>query len=174
MLVLFTIYLIPANAQKSSKMNEPINVLSKWEGNWERKLIINKSLWIPEKIVKKGFVETQFVLHKKYQESNIDESDSETKEINRYEPVSKKYNKWVFQSNGNNSFWYGDWDESNKTMTWHFVDFSGSGIVGKMIEQFKTDQRIETTVIMEDSKGTKLLDVEIINSLLIPQKKKSK
>ena len=46
-------------------------------------------------------------------------------------------------------------------MTWNYLDFSGIGINGKIIEQFKTNPEIETTVVMEDSKGNKLLDIEL-------------
>ena len=160
-LVLIIVCVSPSNAQYSSENTDPIKVLSRWHGDWERVVTINKSRWIPKKTIKKGVMDTKFILNKKYQESYVKDSDSESKEINRYDEASKKYNKWIFSSDGSTSFWYGDWDESRKTMTWNYLDFSGIGISGKIIEQFKTNPQIETTVIMEDSKGNKLLDIEL-------------
>ena len=83
-------------AQNSSENTDPTKVLSRWHGDWERVVTINKSRWIPKKTIKKGVMDTKFILNKKYQESYVKDSDSESKEINRYDEASKKYNKWIF------------------------------------------------------------------------------
>ena len=174
-LVLFIVCVLSSNAQKLTEISDPIKVLSRWHGDWERKITMKKSLWIPEKTLKTGVIDSKFILHNKYQESYLKDFDrvtggilrsSESKEINRYDEVSKKYNKWIFQSDGNTSFWYGDWNESRKTMTWNYLDFSGIGINGKIIEQFKTNMEIETTVVMKDSKGNKLLNIEVTSKAI--------
>jgi hypothetical protein len=65
-----------------------------------------------------------------------------------------------FESDGITSFWHGDWNESRKTMTGNYIDFSEIGISGKIIRAFKTNIEIETTVITKDSRGNGLPDIE--------------
>ena len=58
-----------------------------------------------------------------------------------------------------NTFWTGKWNKSDKTMTWNYIDFSNYGINGKIIENFKSEEIIKTSVIMKDKNGTSLLRV---------------
>lgn len=44
-------------------------------------------------------------------------------------------------------------------MTWSFIDFSNSGISGKIIENFKSDEMIKTRIIMKDKSGKSLLRI---------------
>jgi hypothetical protein len=44
-------------------------------------------------------------------------------------------------------------------MTWNYIDFSNYGINGKIIENFKSEEIIKTSVIMKDKNGTSLLRV---------------
>ena len=44
-------------------------------------------------------------------------------------------------------------------MTWNYIDFSNSGINGKIVESFKSDEMIKTSVTMKDKSGNILLKI---------------
>ena len=50
-------------------------------------------------------------------------------------PKLKKINRWEFKNDGANTFWIGEWNKNDKTMTWDFIDFSGNGIIGQIISR---------------------------------------
>ena len=47
-------------------------------------------------------------------------------------------------------------------MTWSFIDFSNSGISGKITERFESDEKIKAKVFMKDIKGNVLLEIESV------------
>ena len=73
--------------------------------------------------------------------------------------MSNQFNRWEFKSDGSNTFWTGKWNNSDNSMTWDFIDFTSSGISGKIIENFKSDEIIKTRVIMKDKDGNSLLRI---------------
>lgn len=86
-------------------------------------------------------------------------NDSASKYIICYDQMSSQFNRWEFKSDGSNTFWTGKWNKSENTMTWSFIDFSNSGISGKIIENFKSDEMIITRIIMKDKIGKSLLRI---------------
>ena len=150
------------NAQKLSK-NEAMNVLTKWEGSWKGNAVLKKSIWIAEKVELEGTTETSLILSNKYLEIFDKNGINESKNIVRYDQISQLFNRWEFKSDGSTSFWTGKWNKSKKRMTWNFIDFSNSGISGQIIEQFKSDEKIEIKVLVKDDEGNLLLEIEAIS-----------
>ena len=128
--VLGTSYL---NAQKLSK-NSAFDILTKWEGKWKNNAVFEESVWITESV-------------------------NASKYIICYDQRLSQFNRWEFKSDGSNTFWTGKWNKSENTMTWNFIDFSNSGISGKIIENFKSNEMIKTRVIMKDKSGKTLLKI---------------
>ena len=49
-------------------------------------------------------------------------------------------------------------------MIWDFIDFSGSGIIGQIIESFASEEIINSEVIMKDKDGNTLLKINSIKN----------
>jgi hypothetical protein len=145
------------NAQKLSK-NDAFDVLIKWEGKWKNSAVFEKSVWTSEKIETKGTTDANLILSNNYLEIMVYNDDT-SKHIICYDQVSNQFNRWEFKSDGSNTFWTGNWNKANQSMTWNYIDFSNYGISGKIIENFKSDQIIKTRIIMNDKSGKSLLSI---------------
>ena len=44
-------------------------------------------------------------------------------------------------------------------MTWDFIDFSGNGIIGQIIERFESGGIINSEIFMKDKDGNTLLKI---------------
>ena len=145
------------NAQKLSK-NDAFDVLIKWEGKWKNSSVFEKSVWTTERIETKGTTDANLILSNNYLEIMVYNDDT-SKHIICYDQVSNQFNRWEFKSDGSNTFWTGNWNKADKSMTWNYIDFSNYGISGKIIENFKSDQIIKTRIIMNDKSGKSLLSI---------------
>ena len=132
-------------------------ILNKWLGDWKSHTVLKPAAWSPTSQELSGTSESVWILDGRFLESSSRSGAHETREIHRYDPGSRKYHKWTFNSDGSHSFWIGDWDEETSTMTWKYVDF-GAGIEGKIVDRF-TSGKYESTVILKDRAGTVLLDI---------------
>ena len=90
---------------------------------------------------------------------NINNGDNTSKHIICYDQNSKKFNRWEFKNDGANTFWIGKWNKNDKTMTWDFIDFSGNGIIGQIIESVASEEVINSEIIMKDKDGNTLLKI---------------
>ena len=145
------------NAQKLSK-NDAFDVLIKWEGKWKNSAVFEKSVWTTERIETKGTTDANLILSNNYLEIMVYNDDT-SKHIICYDQVSNQFNRWEFKSDGSNTFWTGNWNKADKSMTWNYIDFSNSGINGKIVESFKSDEMIKTNVTMKDKGGNILLKI---------------
>ena len=94
-----------------------------------------------------------------YLEIMVYNENSSSKHIIRYDQSSSQFNHWEFKSDGGHSFWTGKWNDIEKSMTWNYIDFSNSGINGKIIENFSSDSVIKIKTVMKDKTGKTLLRV---------------
>ena len=145
------------NAQKLSK-NDAFDVLIKWEGKWKNSAVFEKSVWTSERIETRGTTDANLILSNNYLEIMVYNDDT-SKHIICYDQVSNQFNRWEFKSDGSNTFWTGNWNKADQSMTWNYIDFSNYGISGKIIENFKSDQIIKTRIIMNDKSGKSLLSI---------------
>ena len=145
------------NAQKLSK-NDAFDVLIKWEGKWKNSAVFEKSVWTSERIETRGTTHANLILSNNYLEIMVYNDDT-SKHIISYDQVSNQFNRWEFKSDGSNTFWTGNWNKADKSMTWNYIDFSNYGISGKIIENFKSDKIIKTRVMMNDKSGKSLLSI---------------
>ena len=146
------------NAQSLS-INEAFDVLIKWEGEWKNSAVFEESLWIRESVKTRGRTSSSLILSNNYLEIKVNNGDNTSKQIICYDQNSKKFNRWEFKNDGANTFWIGEWDKNDKTMTWNFIDFSGNGILGQIIERFESEVIIYSEIIMKDKDGNSLLKI---------------
>lgn len=152
-----------SNAQSLS-INEAFDVLTKWEGQWRNSAVFEKSVWIRESFKTRGRTSSSFILANKYLEVNINNGDNTSKYIISYDENSRKFNRWEFKNDGTNTFWIGEWNKNDMTMTWDFVDFSGNEIIGQIIERFESDEIISSDIIMKDKDGNTLLKINSVKN----------
>ena len=144
---------------QSLSTNEAFDVLTKWEGQWRNSAVFEESVWIRESVKTRGRTSSNFILANKYLEVNINNGDNTSKYIISYNKNSKKFNRWEFKNDGANSFWIGEWNKNDMTMTWDFVDFSGNEIIGQIIERFESGEIINSEIFMRDKHGNTLLKI---------------
>ena len=154
-LVLSTCYI---NSQELSE-NTAFDILVKWEGKWQNSAVFEATAWIPKRVETRGKTESNLILSNNYLEIMVYNGNSVGKHIIRYDQMSRQFNRWEFKNDGSNSFWTGKWNDKEQTMYWNFIDFSNAGISGQIIETFKSNGEIKTSVFMEDKNGTSLLKI---------------
>ncbi len=153
--VLLTAY---TTAIESASAAADDKVLGAWLGSWKSQVEFKPAAWSPKARELSGTAKAEWILNGRHQEISSRTGEYETRELQRFEPRSGKYHKWVFSSDGSNSFWIGGWDAESSTMTWEYIDF-GAGLKGSIVDRFISDGKYESTVLMKDSTGKVLLDV---------------
>jgi hypothetical protein len=161
-LFLFIVYplFVTSNlcAQNLSK-NEVFDVLSKWEGKWKSFVVFEESVWVTESFQARGISESNLILSNNYLEMKVNNGNETSKHIVRYDQDSKQFNRWEFKSDGGTNFWVGKWNQSTEAMTWTYVDFTNSEIIGEIIETFSSNNTINVNIAMKDKKGNNLLRI---------------
>ena len=145
--------------RQSASQSAEEKVLNRWHGTWFSQVTINPSRWIPEGTEQNEIKEVKWILNGRFQQISNRSDNHETHETQRYDRGQKKYQKWTFDTNGNQSYWLGDWDEKSQTMTWQF---EGGELKGTMTDQFLFADRsvtYETKIVIKDGEGTMLLDI---------------
>ena len=107
----------------------------------------------------RGVYEANLILSNNYLEVKVFNGDQTSKHIVRYDNSLKQFNRWEFKSDGSTNFWIGMWNQSKKTMTWSYVDFTNTEIRGEIIETFISDKTINVYVIMKDKNDNNLLQI---------------
>ena len=139
--------------------NSAFDILTKWEGKWTNKAVFEKSVWITERVETRGSTEANLILSNNYLEIMVYNDNDTTKHLICYDQMSNQFNRWEFKNDGSNTFWTGKWKKSENSMTWNFIDFTNSGVNGKIIENFKSDEMIRIRVEMKDKSGRSLLKI---------------
>ena len=142
-----------------SQQTVPAKVLNQWLGVWKSHTVLKPAAWSPEAKKLSGTSKAEWILDGNFQQISSQSGGHETREIHRYDKKSNKYHKWTFDSDGGNSFWIGGWNEETSTMRWANVDF-GLGIKGRIVNRFLSQGKYESTLVMKDSKGNVLLDIQ--------------
>ncbi len=142
-----------------SQQTVPAKVLNQWLGVWKSHTVLKPAAWSPEAKELSGTSKAKWILDGHFQQISSRSGEHQTREIHRYDKKSNKYHKWTFNSDGSHSFWIGGWNEETSTMRWAYVDF-GLGIKGRIVNRFLSQGKYESTLVMKDSKGNVLLDIQ--------------
>ena len=135
-------------------------ILNRYLGNWTSNVVLKPSLWVPET---KKFVEinnVQWILEGHYlQDITSFDGKEKTLTLRRYSQQKNTFELWDFKP-ADSSYWVGSWNKKSRTMTWKYIDF-GIGIRGKLEDQFISDEKWVSKVVMEDKNGNLLLDAQV-------------
>ena len=159
LLIVYPVFVTSNLYGQNLSKNEVFDVLSKWEGKWKNSVVFEESVWVSKSFETRGISESNLILSNNYLEMNVFNENETSKHIIRYDQNSNQFNRWEFKNDGSNSFWTGKWNQSKKTMTWNYVDFTNTEIRGEIIEDFNSDNTIYVNVIMKDKKGNNLLRI---------------
>lgn len=156
-LVSVLLFAILTTVAESAEMSSEMRVLDRYLGAWESEVVIRPSQWIPKQKERRETKNVEWILDNRFQQLASRSDEHETREIHRYDKHSKMYQKWTFDSDGGTGYWTGVWSARSATMTWT-LDF---GVIkGTMIDRFLDEDIYETTLIIKDSEGKLLLDVQ--------------
>lgn len=152
-------------AQPAATQPEQLEVLGQYVGHWTSEVTNKPSVWDPngtryltvnqaDLILDGWFLQNMEVNH------IIDDPDKVTKSLFlwTYDPKSKKYVAWAFQSTGNIAASTGTWDATNKTFALNSVE-PPPNTTGKMTEQFPDANTIQGNLTFIDGGGKTLMDM---------------
>ena len=155
------------NEKPPSQEETASKVLNLYEGSWDSEKTVKKTSWIKEKLKESEKKSAQWTLNDKYLEILSQGEKQTTKEVNCFNEQSKDFQKFIFDTNGNTSYWTGKWDEPSKTMTW---TLNFDVIKGIIIDRFVADAKPDeyktwySTFILTDKNGCLLLDISAKNT----------
>jgi hypothetical protein len=145
-----------ATIAESAPQSPEMEVLNRWLGTWESHIAIEPSEWLPQGMQINQTANIEWVLGGQFQQAAIRGDEHEAQEIQRYDGLTRVYQRWSFDSNGITGNWMGIWNEESETMTWSF----DIGVIkGTMVDRFLAAERYDTTVIIEDRQGKVLLNI---------------
>ena len=139
------------------RKSEEAEILDQWLGTWKSLATVKPSGWTPTGSKHEDGQEVGWILDGHFQEVE----SREGRAIQRYDPKKRKYEKWTFDSEGNATYWTGAWSKKKKAMMWSFdVGF----VRGTMMDQFLSEDSYLTIILIKDSGGERLLDIEVKHS----------
>jgi hypothetical protein len=154
-----------AQAQNSKAKPKELDILSQYVGDWTSDVTSNPAVWTPEEMNFRTSNHAEFILDGwflKHIEVNhvVGDPSKVTKSLflGTFDPKSRKYVTWGFQSTGIIGQWTGTWDDSSKTLT----NVSGEpppGTTGIFKEAFPDDSTINGTLVFTDNDGRTTLDM---------------
>ena len=161
--------ILQTTATASSETISEMKVLNRWVGSWESNVVVKPSAWIPDGMKRAETKTVDWILDYQFQQATTRSDDEESREINRYDPKGKAYQKWTFNSKGENSYWSGSWNQYTKEMTWK-LEFVEGFLKGKMVENFLTPDKYEPTFLISTS-DVSSSDLYMMNdqNLSVPQ-----
>ncbi len=153
-----------ADEQQQPAVDVPeLQPLSHYAGNWEMELTI-KSVALPEGAKATGSSVGEWIHGGRYlrQTWTVNAADGIPAfsgfSIRTYDPRSRSYRTWGFDSTGNTEESQGTWDAKASTFTWK-VRENPSGGETVTTSNFSEDGTESWTILMKDGDGQVLADV---------------
>ena len=150
---------LPATASTEEAQLKGSGVLNQYLGTWQARMVMS-----PTKLVPRGYEETaaqevKWVLSNQYLEvTSIGESQDSRDMINY---ADGSYHRFNFTSEGDSSYWIGDWQDDRQTMVWK-MDL---GIVsGLLTEHFLSTDEKEVTLVLRDAAGNIIIQAQTTQS----------
>lgn len=153
--LLLTSLVLFINSTSLEKSRNEVLTLEKWNGVWETTHTIHESIWNSESYEVNGIQATIQTLDQNYQESSFTCLKNEIIEINQFNENTNEFQKWIHDDT-ETTYWRGLWNESKQSMTWTYVDLTGSGFTGTIVEKFISDIEMNRTLSLKDAEGNVL------------------
>ena len=118
----------------------------------------------PTKLVPRGYDETaaqevKWVLSNQYLEMTTIGESQDSRDMINYADGS--YHRFNFTSEGDSSYWIGDWQDDRRTMVWK-MDL---GIIsGLLTEHFLSIDEKEVTLVLRDAAGNIIIQAQATQS----------
>lgn len=152
-------------AQQPPTKPKEIEILRQYLGNWISEVTNKPSVWDENGTKFKTFNHTEMILDDWFLyhievSQVIGDSNKITKSLFvwTFDPNTKKYVAWPFQSTGNTGPSVGEWNPTDKTFTTSPVDLPPN-TSGKMTEQFLDMDTIKGNLTFTDGGGKTLMDM---------------
>jgi hypothetical protein len=153
-------------AQQTAARPKELEVLSQYVGTWRSEVNNKPSAWDEEGTKSEGFnfvdvVLDGWFLHHVEVNRIVSKQDKVTKSLFlwTFEPNSRKYIAWSFQSTGVFGKWTGEWSPRTRTISKSPVKPPPNS-TGKMTEQFLDADTIKGNLAFHDAGGKILMDME--------------
>lgn len=157
--LMMALFALPATASTEEAQSKGSGVLNQYLGTWQARTVMS-----PTKLVPRGYDETatqevKWVLSNQYLEvTSIGESQDSRDMINY---ADGSYHRFNFTSEGDSSYWIGDWQDDRRTMVWK-MDF---GIIsGLLTEHFLSIDEKEVTLVLRDAAGNIIIQAQTTQS----------
>lgn len=160
MVIFLACAVTPIGAQSISGAD---TVLRKFEGNWLTHVTIRSTKLASREIQLSGMGMGQVTLGGQYVEYRAktdpmpEQSPEEDLQINTWDPITKIYHHWLFDSEGNRFIRTGTWDEASKTLTWTANELGGTVLIH---DRFIHRDRIEWDLVRLDSTGQVTMQID--------------
>ena len=146
-------------AVKPPARPDELKTLERFVGVWSTETTIRVAEWTPKADKQKGVTKYEWIVGNRFLQSrgSSDNGKFHDSEIMTYDPESKAFQSWYFDSMGFTGDSVGQWDEKSQTMTW--TGDVGDG--GKLINtvKFVNKDTQEWTLVAKAVDDTVLLNM---------------
>lgn len=152
-------------AQQPREKPKELEALGQYVGDWTSDVTSKPAVWTPQEIKYRTSNHAEFVLGEWYlqhMEVNhvVGEPDKVTKAlmISTFDPQTRKYVTWFFQSSGLMNQSLGDWNHERKTLTFTQVK-PRPNTTNRFTETFATDSTINGSLAFTGNDGRTMFDM---------------
>lgn len=152
---------VSVSADEPAKPPPELRVLDDMIGTWDEVLTNKPTEWLPKAERSDSLTKKNWSLGGKFirMEGVWKPAKTEFLSLLTYDPATKEYRTWYFDSGGGQprGSVRGSWDDKARTMTWTGTDEAGNKTVGK--SRIVDRDHHEWTVITTDPQGKVVLDL---------------
>lgn len=153
-------------ADEPAKPVPELKVVELMVGTWDEVVTQKPAEWTPQGGTQKAVSKKAWALDGKFlrMEGSWNPGKVEFVSYLTYDPATKEYRHWYFDSGGSfpRGTAHGAWDEKTRTMTWTSTDEFGNKSVGKT--KIIDKDTHEWTVTVTDPNGKLMLDLHSKNT----------
>jgi hypothetical protein len=163
LVVLAALAFVPATFAQSATPPPELKVLDRLVGTWDEVMTNTATEWRPKAERWVSVTRREWAVGNRFLRMDGFWRPSHIEFVNffTYDPVTKEYRSWYFDSTGGipRGIWKGTWDEAAKTMSWSGTDEFGNKLAGTT--KFIDDDTHEGTVQTTNSQGKVVLDLTV-------------
>ena len=154
-----------ASAQQQREKPKELEILGQYVGDWTSDVTGKPAVWTPEEKKFKTSNHAEFVLDGWFlHHIEVTHEVGNPKQVGKslfiwtFDPKSKRYVEWLFQSSGVIGKWVGTWNPRDKSLTATSPDLPPM-TSGKFVEAFPNESTINGTLVFTGNDGKTLFDM---------------
>ena len=157
---------VAVSADEPTKPEPELRVLEDMIGTWDEVMSNKPTEWLPKAERSESITKKNWSLGGKFirMEGVWKPAKTEFLSLVSYDPATKEYRTWYFDSAGGQprGSVRGAWDDKTRTMTWTGTDEAGNKTVGK--SKIVDRDTHEWTVVTTNPDGKVVLDITAKNT----------